>query len=86
MGVIFADMDEVELAYSLEQVDIHAQIKLLVKTWYDDNGNRLPEAEEAPDRDHRRAGHLQPHPAARDPVRQLGAGQRRAERPDGRAV
>ena len=39
-------MDEAELAYQLKQVDIHASIKLLVKTWYDDKDNRLPDAEE----------------------------------------
>ncbi len=44
-GRAFADMDEAELAYRLHQVDIHANIKLLTKTWYDDNNNRLPEAE-----------------------------------------
>ncbi len=41
-GRIFADMDEVELAYRLEQVDIHAKIKVLMATWYDDKNNRLP--------------------------------------------
>ena len=40
-------MDEVELAYQLKQVDIHARIKLIVETWYDDNANRLPEARSA---------------------------------------
>ena len=45
-GRVFADMDEVELAYNLKQVDIHANIKLLAKTWYDDHDNRLPEPEE----------------------------------------
>ncbi len=45
-GRIFATMDEVELAYSLKQLDIHANIKLLAETWYDNNDNRLPEAEE----------------------------------------
>ena len=28
-GMAFVDMDEVELAYSLGQVDLHAKIKLL---------------------------------------------------------
>jgi len=45
-GRVFGDLDEAELAYQLQQVDIHAQIKLRVTTWYDDNNNRLPEAEE----------------------------------------
>ena len=44
-GRAFADMDEVELAYQLEQVDIHARIKLKAATWYNDKGDRLPEAE-----------------------------------------
>jgi len=45
-GRTFAQMDEVELAYTLDQVSIHAKIKLLVNTWYDDEDNRMPEAEE----------------------------------------
>ena len=45
-GRIFADMDEAELAYHLKQVHIHADIKLKVQTWYDDLGNRLPQAQE----------------------------------------
>lgn len=40
-GRVFADIDEVELAYHLEQVEIHTNIRLRVKTWYDDQGNRL---------------------------------------------
>ncbi|MEW5939301.1 MAG: DNA-directed RNA polymerase subunit beta' [Chloroflexota bacterium] len=42
-GRAFADMDEVELAYQLDQVDIHTEIKLRVDTWYDDKNKRLPE-------------------------------------------
>ncbi len=42
-GRAFSDMDEVELAYQLDQVDIHTEIKLRVETWYDDNNKRLPE-------------------------------------------
>ena len=45
-GRAFADMDEAELAYRLHQADLHANIKLLTKTWYDDNKNRLPQAEQ----------------------------------------
>ncbi|MDI6696408.1 MAG: DNA-directed RNA polymerase subunit beta' [Anaerolineales bacterium] len=45
-GRIFSDMDEVELAYDLKQVDIHANIRLRVKTWYDDHHNRLSNPEE----------------------------------------
>ncbi len=44
-GRVFADMNEVDMAYQLEQVDIHTKIKARVTTWYDDKGNRLPEAE-----------------------------------------
>jgi len=44
-GRAFADMDEVELAYQLGQVDIHTRIKVRVTTWYDDNHNRLPQPE-----------------------------------------
>jgi DNA-directed RNA polymerase subunit beta' len=40
-GRVFADFDEVELAYHLEQVEVHTRIRLRVKTWYDDQGNRL---------------------------------------------
>jgi DNA-directed RNA polymerase subunit beta' len=43
---VFANMDEVELAYSLDQLDIHANIKLVVCTWYDEQGTRLPQMEE----------------------------------------
>ena len=44
-GRAFADMDEVELAYALGQVEVHSEIKFRAKTWYDDKGDRLPEAE-----------------------------------------
>ncbi len=44
-GRAFADMDEVELAYALGQVEIHTEIKFRAKTWYADNGDRLPEME-----------------------------------------
>ncbi|MBE0669063.1 MAG: DNA-directed RNA polymerase subunit beta' [Anaerolineales bacterium] len=44
-GRAFADIDEVELAYALNQLDVHSEIKLRAKTWYDDRGDRLPEAE-----------------------------------------
>ena len=45
-GRNFADIDEVELAYNLDQVDIHAEIQVIVKTWYAENGDRLPKQEE----------------------------------------
>jgi DNA-directed RNA polymerase subunit beta' len=44
-GRAFADMDEVELAYELDQVEVHSRIKLSALTWYKDNGDRLPAAE-----------------------------------------
>jgi DNA-directed RNA polymerase subunit beta' len=40
-GRAFADMDEVELAYALAQVEIHTPIRLRTETWYDDKGVRL---------------------------------------------
>jgi DNA-directed RNA polymerase subunit beta' len=40
-GRAFADMDEVELAYGLDQVEIHTPIRLMAETWYDDKGIRL---------------------------------------------
>ncbi len=45
-GRIFADMDEAELAYHLKQVHIHANIRLKIDTWFDDEHNRLPEAQD----------------------------------------
>ncbi len=44
-GRAFSDIDEVDLAYQLGQVDIHSKIKARMMTWYDDEENRLPEAE-----------------------------------------
>ncbi len=44
-GRAFADMDEVELAYGLDQVEIHTPIRLRTETWYDDKGVRLAEPE-----------------------------------------
>ena len=45
-GHVFGSVEEVDLAYSLKMVEIHSQVKLLAKTWYDDENDRLPEAEE----------------------------------------
>ncbi len=42
-GRAFADMDEVEMAYSLDQVAIHTEIKLRASTWYNEKGDRLSE-------------------------------------------
>ncbi|MDW8396423.1 MAG: DNA-directed RNA polymerase subunit beta' [Anaerolineae bacterium] len=40
-GRAFCDIDEVELAYRLGHVHIHAKIKLRVDTYYDENGARF---------------------------------------------
>ena len=39
-GRVFGDMDEVELAYSLDQVHVHAKIKLSTMNWYNEKGER----------------------------------------------
>ena len=44
-GRVFGDIDEVLLAYQLNQVKVHTSIKLRVKTFFDDENNRLQEAE-----------------------------------------
>ena len=41
----FATMEEVELAYQLEQVRVHDWIKLNMTTWYDDNDQRMEQTE-----------------------------------------
>lgn len=45
-GMLFADYDEVEAAYHLGYVDLHAKIRFRTKTYYDDEGNRLDEPQE----------------------------------------
>jgi len=40
-GRIFGDFDEVELAYHLQQVEVHSKIRIRSITWYDDKGSRL---------------------------------------------
>ncbi len=42
-GRLFADLDEVDLAYQLGQVDVHANIKVRTETWYDESGSRMAE-------------------------------------------
>jgi DNA-directed RNA polymerase subunit beta' len=42
-GRYFADMEEVEMAYYLGQVEIHTKIKVWGTTWYGDKGDRLSE-------------------------------------------
>ncbi|MFQ5406961.1 MAG: DNA-directed RNA polymerase subunit beta', partial [Anaerolineales bacterium] len=39
-GRVFADIDEVDLAYSLGQLDIHAKIKLYIPTHFNEAGER----------------------------------------------
>ncbi|PWB56361.1 MAG: DNA-directed RNA polymerase subunit beta' [Anaerolineales bacterium] len=45
-GRNFADEDEVELAYNLGQLEVHSNIQVVVTTWYDEQGSRLPKVEE----------------------------------------
>jgi len=40
-GRAFADTDEVDLAYQLDQVEVHTKIKFLTETWYGEQGERL---------------------------------------------
>src|SRR5574339_289436 len=42
-GRAFSDFDEVEMAYALDQVEVHSEIKLQTLTWYNDKGDRLSE-------------------------------------------
>lgn len=44
-GRVFGTIEETMMAYDLGQVDVHARIKLLTETWYDDEHNRLAEPE-----------------------------------------
>ncbi len=44
-GMTFSDMDEVEMAYELGQVALHAPIKIMMKTYYDGDGAHLDEPE-----------------------------------------
>ncbi len=44
-GRVFADSDEVELAYRLGQINIHAHIKVKMMTWYDDKRTFLAQPE-----------------------------------------
>ncbi len=40
-GRYFADMDEVDLAYQLGQIEVHTHINLMTDTWYDDLDVRM---------------------------------------------
>ncbi len=42
-GRAFSNMDEVEMAYGLGQVEVHTPIKLLTPNWYAEDGTRLDE-------------------------------------------
>jgi DNA-directed RNA polymerase subunit beta' len=42
-GRAFSDLDEVELAFQLDQISIHSEIKVRASSWYDEEGNRLSE-------------------------------------------
>jgi DNA-directed RNA polymerase subunit beta' len=44
-GKSFSSMEEVETAYSLGYVDVHAKIKLYTETHYDDQGKRYADGE-----------------------------------------
>ena len=41
---MFASIDEVNLAYQLDQLEIHTRIQVNVESFYDEKNNRLPEA------------------------------------------
>jgi DNA-directed RNA polymerase subunit beta' len=42
-GRVFSNMDEVEVAYSLDQLGVHAKIRVNVETHFDENNNYLAE-------------------------------------------
>ena len=42
-GMVFGNIDDVDLAYSLGHVEIHSKIKLQISTWFDEKGKRQPE-------------------------------------------
>jgi DNA-directed RNA polymerase subunit beta' len=44
-GKAFTGTDEVKVAYDLDLVDLHAKIKLLVRTWYDENQERFADGD-----------------------------------------
>lgn len=44
-GRAFSDMDEVEMAYGLGQVEVHTPIRLLTETWYDAENRRMAQPE-----------------------------------------
>jgi DNA-directed RNA polymerase subunit beta' len=42
---IFADLDEIEMAYNLGQVEIHTKIKLMTSTWFNEKNERYARAQ-----------------------------------------
>ncbi len=44
-GRAFSDLDDVEMAYALSQVEVHTPIKLQIETWYDAEGRRMSQPE-----------------------------------------
>lgn len=44
-GRVFADIDEVDLAYQLGQIELHTDVNVKLFTWYDDNHVRLAKPE-----------------------------------------
>ena len=45
-GRVFGSIEEVEMVYGLDQVEVPTGIKLLITTWYDEDGNRMAQPEE----------------------------------------
>jgi len=45
-GRVFADIDEVELAYELGQVELHTDISLKMHTWFNEKHERLAESKQ----------------------------------------
>lgn len=44
-GRAFSGIDEVMMAYDMDQLDVHAHIKISTETWYDKDGQRMEEPE-----------------------------------------
>ncbi len=44
-GSVFGSLEEVKLAFDLEQVEVHTNIRLRAATWYNEEGTRLAEPE-----------------------------------------
>ncbi len=85
-GRTFSDMDEVDLAYQLGQVDVHTKIKVASDHLVRREGQPLAGSGNPHHRNHRWARSLQPHPARKGPVHQPAVGKRRREGPDRRSL